>query len=116
MEILQHRATRKAAGMVGCEPPPPTEFKIVFGYGDIWTWRPEDPMNPHCLCFDCRGVWDKDGTIDAQLVNNGHKRACEVYANLLGTTGLSNESSTPETTTLSTNLAQRSMGGGIEAI
>lgn len=118
MEILQHRSARKAAGMVGCEPPPPTEFRIVFnGFSDIWTWRPADPMDPHCLCFDCRGIWDRDGTIDAQLVNNGHKYACEVYASLLGTTaGFSNEPTTTTTTTdTTTYLPKRSNGGGIEA-
>lgn len=84
-QILNHRAARKAAGLVGCisgKPAPPINF---FGYSDVQSWRPSDPMNPHCFCFDCRGLWDRDATIDLQLVQTGHRGALEVYGELLVT-------------------------------
>ena len=82
-QILEHRAGRKAAGLLGCITSKPKSDKIVFGFSDVYSWRPADPMNPHCFCIDCRDLWDKDAAVDAELVNNGHKWACETYASLL---------------------------------
>jgi hypothetical protein len=95
MEILQHRESRKDAGMVGCITGKPTPEMDFFGYRDVQSWRPADPMNPHCFCFDCRGLWDSDAAIDAELVNSGHWWACDVYASLLG---LATTSATATTT------------------
>jgi hypothetical protein len=82
-QIIAHRAARKDAGLLGCITSKPKSNRIVFGYSDVYSWRPADPMNPHCFCIDCRELWDSDGSIDVQLVNNGHKWACHTYASLL---------------------------------
>ena len=82
-DILNDRATRKAMGLVGCITGQPVSNRIVFGFSDVQSWRPSDPMNPHCFCFDCRGLWDRDATIDLQLVQNGHEYACYAYRNLI---------------------------------
>jgi len=82
-QIIKHREGRKRSGMVGCisgRPPPPLQF---FGYSDVQSWRPADPMAPHCFCFDCRSLWDSDAKIDTELVNSGNERACLVYDSLL---------------------------------
>lgn len=82
-QILQHRASRKAAGLVGCisnRPPPALDF---FGYRDVQSWRPSDPMEPNCFCFDCRSLWDSDATIDLQLLQERHAIAGQTYRELL---------------------------------
>ncbi len=84
-QILAHRSARKDAGLLGCITSKPKTNRIVFGYGDVYSWRPADPMNPHCFCIDCRELWDSDGSIDAKLVNSGHQWACHTYASLLPT-------------------------------
>jgi hypothetical protein len=84
-QIINHRAWTQASGASGCITGRPVPEISFFGFRDVQSWRPADPMNPHCFCFDCRGLWDKDATIDAELVNSGHKWACEAYASLLPT-------------------------------
>lgn len=93
-QILNHRQGRKASGMMGCmtgKPVPPPNF---FGFKDVQIWRTDsqgrlpgdegfNPRDPGCFCFDCRGSFDKDGILDAELVNEGHPRACDVYASLI---------------------------------
>lgn len=81
--IIEHRANRKRSGMVGCITGKPVPEINFYGFSDVQSWRPADPMEPHCFCFDCRELWDSDGTIDAQLVNNGHEWACQVYRSIL---------------------------------
>lgn len=93
-QILTHRKNRKDAGMIGCitgKPIPPLNF---FGFKDVQIWNMDaqgringdpdfDRRDPHCFCFDCRGAFDGKGIIDAELVNEGHERACHVYESLL---------------------------------
>ncbi len=93
-EIVAHREGRKKAGLQGCitgKPVPPLSF---FGYKDVQIWRTDsqgrlpgdegfNPRDPGCFCFDCRGSFDKDGILDAELVNEGHARACHIYASLI---------------------------------
>ena len=97
MEILQNRKNRKEAGMIGCITGKPVPEMDFYGYRDVQIWYldangrmngdPEfDRMDPYCFCFDCRDAFDSKGEIDTQLVNQGHERACWVYASLLGTT------------------------------
>lgn len=94
-DILNDRAARKAAGDTGCITGKPTPEINLFGFRDVQIWYMDangrmngdpgfDRMNPLCFCFDCRGAFDKDGIIDAELVNNGHEGARHVYHNLLG--------------------------------
>lgn len=81
-DILNHRKMRKDSGASGCitgQPIPPIDF---FSFRDVQSWKPDDPKNPHCFCFDCRSLWDSDGTIDAELANSGHERALSVYGSL----------------------------------
>jgi hypothetical protein len=52
------------------------------GYKDVQSWRPSDPMKPHCFCFDCRDLWDKDASIDLQLLKDGHAAALSTYSEL----------------------------------
>lgn len=82
-QILAHRKARKESGMTGCitgQPEPELDF---FGYADVQSWRPADPMNPHCFCFDCRDLWDPKALIDTELVNTWHTEASKVYEDLL---------------------------------
>lgn len=93
-QVREHRELRKRSGMVGCitgRPEPEMDF---FGYRDVQIWYRDasgrlngDPgfnrMDPYCFCFDCRDSFDRDGTIDAELVNSGHQRAFFVYSSLL---------------------------------
>jgi hypothetical protein len=93
-QILTHRQGRKAAGLMGCitgKPIPPIDF---FGFKDVQIWRTDskgclpgdpdfNPRDPGCFCFDCRNTFDKEGVLDAELVNEGHPRACEIYASLI---------------------------------
>ena len=92
-QIQAHRAARKASGLTGCisgRPVPPMDFG---GYKDVQSWRPSDPMKPHCFCFDCRDLWDNDASIDLQLLKDGYAAALSTYAELL--------------------LPQRTNGGGL---
>jgi hypothetical protein len=80
IQIKEHRAGRKASGLMGC----------IDGVSDIpltslkgMSWKPADPKNPDCFCHDCRTTWDPEGSIDLELINEGHERACYVYASLL---------------------------------
>ncbi len=82
-DIINDRATRKAAGLTGCITGRPVPELNFFGFSDVQSWRPSDPMNPHCFCFDCRDLWDRDGTIDLQLLQNGHEDARYAYRNLI---------------------------------
>jgi len=82
-QIKTHRATRKAAGLAGCISGRPVPEMDLFGYKDVQSWRPADPMNPHCFCFDCRDLWDNDASIDLKLIQEGHKIAMWTYAELL---------------------------------
>ena len=105
MEILLHRKTRKESGMVGCitgKPEPEINF---YGFSDVQIWYLDangrmngDPefnrMDPYCFCFDCRDAFDPKAEIDTQLVNQGHERACWVYASLLGKTVAGSEGGT----------------------
>lgn len=84
-QIQQHRASRKASGLAGCITGRPVSNRICFGYSDVQSWRPADPMKPHCFCFDCRDLWDNDASIDLQLLEQGHKIAMLTYAELLPT-------------------------------
>lgn len=82
-QILDDRTARKDAGLVGCmtgQPEPAIDFS---GYNDVQIWRPLDPKDPHCFCFDCRDIFDTFGEIDAELVNEGHANACYAYRNLV---------------------------------
>jgi hypothetical protein len=102
-QIKDHRAARKTSGMVGCisnKPEPPLDF---FGYKDVQSWRPIDPMKPYCFCFDCRDLWDNDATIDLQLLENGNTAALWTYGELFP----------PEFVHPKQTLPQRSNGGGI---
>lgn len=78
-QILSHRAGRKMAGLTGCQDGSDMPLGSLSGI----SWRPADPLNPSCFCVDCRSSWDKEGKIDADLVNGGHKMACYVYESLL---------------------------------
>ncbi len=78
-DIINHRMWRKASGMVGCMDGSDIPLYSLKGI----SWRPADPKNPSCFCFDCRDTWDADGTIDAELVNSNHSRARDAYAPLL---------------------------------
>lgn len=82
-QILAHRAAQKAAGLAGCITGCPVPEMRLFGYSDVQSWRPADPMKPHCFCFDCRGLWDTDASIDLQLLQQAHVGATRAYAELL---------------------------------
>ena len=93
-QILDNRQARKDAGLVGCITGRPAPRMDFFGYGDVQIWNRDasgrlngDPefnrRDPWCFCFDCRGAFDPRGTVDAEIVNEGHVRAREVYAQLL---------------------------------
>jgi hypothetical protein len=114
-QIINHRAAKKAAGNRGCISGRPIPAMDFFGYKDVQSWRPADPMNPHCFCFDCRDLWDKDATIDLQLISDGHTWALESYAELLPV-----EMRPPELglhkSPLSLGLPTRSNGGGIAMV
>lgn len=78
-KIIAHREERKKTGLIGCitgEDIPLTSLKGM-------SWRPSDPMNPGCFCHDCRSLWDKDGSIDLELIKRGNERALFVYASIL---------------------------------
>lgn len=118
-QILNHRAARKAAGLVGCisgRPAPPMDF---FGFRDVQIWNMDangrmngDPgfnrKDPGCFCFDCRGAFDPKAEVDLELVQSGHARALEVYGELLVTPP-------PAPTTSTMLLPKRSNGGGLSA-
>jgi hypothetical protein len=82
-QIKAHRESRKASGMAGCitgRPMPELDF---YGFKDVQSWRPSDPLQPHCFCFDCRDLWDNDASIDIQLLKDGNKQALWTYAELV---------------------------------
>jgi hypothetical protein len=82
-QIKAHRSSRKASGLAGCitgRPLPPLDF---YGFKDVQSWRPADPMQPHCFCFDCRDLWDNDASIDLQLLKDGNKMAIWAYEDLV---------------------------------
>ncbi len=93
-QIIDNRASRKAAGLVGCisgRPEPQLDF---FGYKDVQIWYVDanghmngdpgfDRMNPGCFCFDCRSAFDPKAEVDLQLILDGHPRALSTYAQLL---------------------------------
>lgn len=82
-DIKNFRAARKAAGLTGCITGMPNPAMDFLGYRDIQSWRPVDPMNPHCFCFDCRDLWDPEGLIDLKLIQMGHPSAVWTYAAIL---------------------------------
>jgi len=114
-QIIDNRAFRKAAGLVGCisgRPEPQLDF---FGYKDVQIWYVDanghmngdpgfDRMNPGCFCFDCRSAFDPKAEVDLQLILDGHERARSTYAQLLPAHALP----PPETT-----LLMPSPSGGI---
>ena len=77
-DILNHRSLRRASGVKGCKDGSDAPLTSLHGI----SWRPLDPMNPSCFCFDCRDEYDSDGTIDLQLYNEGHEGAKFTYDNL----------------------------------
>lgn len=85
-QILAHRSTQKeaalAGGKPGCITGRPVPEMSFFGYKDVQSWRPEDPMKPYCFCFDCRTLWDGDASIDLQLLTEGHVIAKQAYKEL----------------------------------
>ena len=118
-EILQQRASRKAAGLVGCITGRPAPALDFYGFRDVQIWYRDaegrlngDPgfnyKDPYCFCFDCRGAFDPKGTVDAELVNEGHERAVFTYRSTSSKTETSTEQettsapSTPPPTTTST--------------
>lgn len=78
-QIKEHRQKRKTAGLVGCIDGSDTPLTSLRGI----SWRPEDPMNPYCFCHDCRTLWDPEGSIDLELIENGHRHALFVYRSIL---------------------------------
>ena len=77
-DILNHRSLRRASGMKGCKDGSDAPLTSLHGI----SWRPLDPMNPSCFCFDCRDEYDEDGMIDLQLYNEGHQHARFTYESL----------------------------------
>lgn len=120
-QIQAHRASRKASGLAGCitgRPMPELDF---FGYKDVQSWRPSDPMQPHCFCFDCRELWDNDATIDLQLIKDGHKMALWTYAELLPKEMVPPKEAPPAPSLAkpignSVPLLPRTNGGGLSAL
>ncbi len=91
-QIVAHRKLRKATGMLGCLLTGVEDMPLHSMRGICWKVdakgryadHPEyDPKDPGCFCFDCRGIFDPEGEVDAELVNARHTRACWVYENLL---------------------------------
>ena len=81
-QIVAHREGRKKSGLVGCIDGSDTHINSL---SNGISWRPADPMNPHCFCHDCRTTWDPEGSIDLELIKEGNERACFVYASILPT-------------------------------
>jgi hypothetical protein len=92
-QIINHRAGRKAAGLIGCISGRPVPEPNLFGYRDVQIWNCDaegrlngdpgfDRMNPSCFCFDCRAAFDPRAEVDLELLQVGHARAREVYADL----------------------------------
>ena len=78
-QIIAHREGRKKSGLIGCITGDDTPLFSLNGI----SWRPADPMNPHCFCHDCRTTWDPEGSIDLELIKAGNERALFVYATIL---------------------------------
>ncbi len=131
--IIDHRAARKAAGMVGCISGRPVPEMDFFGYKDVQIWNidasgrlnghPEfNRRDPWCFCFDCRGAFDPRGIVDAEIVNEGHVRAREVYATLLpvdmrpAPAVEPKEGPNPAPLSAALALPMRSNGGGIDML
>lgn len=92
-QILDNRAARKAAGLAGCMTGKPVPEIDFFGFNDVQIWNMDatgrmpghegfDHKNPYCFCFDHRDAFDPKGTVDAELVNAGHKAARYTYRSL----------------------------------
>lgn len=110
--IIDHRSSRKASGLVGCITGRPEPEFSPFGYSDVQSWRPADPMNPHCFCFDCRELWDSDGSIDLELIKQGNRMALWTYGQILPADMMPAPEPVPESVA-SVLLPTRSNGGGI---
>lgn len=106
--IINDRNNRKAAGLAGCITGRPVPPMRLYGYSDVQSWRPADPMKPHCFCFDCRGLWDADATIDLQLINNKDPDALYSYRNIVPAEWMTAEPERPAVL-----LPKRTNGGGI---
>lgn len=108
-QIIAHREQRKALGLVGCKDGSDWPLDSLRGI----SWRPEDPMNPHCFCHDCRTSWDPDGVIDATLVKNSNEDAIWTYRSLLPK-DLASPTPPPARPLLARpiNLLPRTNGGG----
>jgi hypothetical protein len=110
--IIADRANRKAAGLAGCITGRPVPPMVLNGYSDVQSWRPADPMKPHCFCFDCRELWDADATVDLQLINNKNPDALYAYRNIVPAEWTAAEPARPRP---SLALPMRSNGGGAYA-
>jgi hypothetical protein len=66
-------------------------------------------MDPHCFCFDCRELWDSDGSIDLELIQRGNEQALWTYAQILPADMIP----APLPPVASILLPTRSNGGGI---
>lgn len=104
-QIKDHRAARKAAGMVGCKDGSDMPLDSLKGI----SWRPADPMNPSCFCHDCRDSWDSDASVDVQLIQNGNTSALWTYASLLPEDQRPVKVEKPKLA-----LPMRSNGGGVD--
>lgn len=93
-QILDDRATRRAAGLAGCMTGKPVPEMDFFGYRDVQIWNMDanglmpgqegfNRKNPYCLCFDHRDAFDPKGEVDAELVKEGNVNALYTYRNLV---------------------------------
>lgn len=89
-QILDHRASKKTAGLHGCQNGRDAPLTSLFGIS--WKvdakgrWADQegyDPEDPACFCHDCRTTFDPDGSIDLKLLQAGHDVARHIYADLL---------------------------------
>ena len=81
-QIIAHRERRKASALTGCID---GSDRYINSLSNGISWRPADPMNPHCFCHDCRSLWDSEGSIDLELIKKGNEHACFTYASILPT-------------------------------
>ena len=89
-QIVEQRAARKKAGVVGCQngmDMPLTSLRGISWRVDTKGRSPDHPdfdaNDPNCFCHDCRKSFDPDGTHDLQLINLGNKEAIRVYGDLI---------------------------------
>lgn len=121
-QIRAHRASRKASGLAGCITGRPLPEISFYGYSDVQSWRPSDPMQPHCFCFDCRDLWDSDAAIDLELIQKGHEMARWTYAELLPKDAVPPKKEAAPAPSLakpignSVPLLPRTNGGGLSAL